>query len=178
MPQPDYLPGLLARLEQADPDGQLALLERAAQEHPADARPLLLLAAEFAHRRQHDRAESVYALALLRAPGFSIARFQMGLLQFSGGRVAQALLTWAPLDSLPEGHYLRLFRDGLAALAGDAFADAERLLREGMAANQENLPLNADMQMVLERTREAGEPPSGDSGGSTHFLLGSYKSGT
>ncbi|HVE53980.1 MAG TPA: hypothetical protein VNB23_11420 [Ramlibacter sp.] len=175
----DYIHGLLGQLQTASSDEALQLLADAANAHPADARPLLLLAAEFMERRDTDRAEAAYSAALLIAPEFAIARFQLGLLQFTSGRPAVAQVTWAGLEQLPEGDPLRLFKRGMEALAIDEFTAARALLRDGIAANTSNPPLNRDMEMLiahiatLENPGSAGPAVQADPGES-HFLLSAY----
>lgn len=156
----DYLPELLARLRQVTPERADALLEAAALDHPRDPRPLLLLAARLVEARQVDRAEGMYTLALQRDPGFAPARFQLGLLQLTNGRVVAAGATWAPLEELDAREPLRLFANGMRALVEDRFADARALLVAGIAENQTNAPLNRDMRLVLERIAHLGGTPA------------------
>ncbi|MGC3998599.1 MAG: hypothetical protein QM767_14510 [Anaeromyxobacter sp.] len=182
----DYFPALMQRIQAGAPAQQL--LAQAADEYPRDPRPLLLLAAEFMHEGQVDRAEAAYVFALHRAPDFAIARFQLGLLQWTSGRPAAAIATWAPLDALDPAEPLRLFKQGLTALAQDQFEDARRWILEGIAHNSVNLPLNRDMQMVLDRMASAGlgagappaQPPAAAppaEGGQEHVLISGYRSG-
>lgn len=179
----DPIQELLRRLQAtASPEATIQLLLDAADAHPADARPLLLLAAEFMEQGEVDRAEAAYSGALLRAPGFSIARFQLGLLQFSSGRPVMAMVTWGPLDQLDERDPLRLFKQGFERLAQDDFEDAGRLLREGIAVNSANLPLNRDMEMVLERMALQRQAIADESDrpaepAESHFLVSAYQSG-
>lgn len=179
----DYFPALLKSV-QAQKGEALALLDRAVREHPADPRPLLVLAAELVHAKQLDRAEAAYLLALQRAPAFEIARFQLGLLLLTSGRPAAAFATWAPLDRLEENDPLRLFKRGLEALAQDQFEPARQLLIAGIAANDVNPALSRDMEKVLARIAEiqagaaggAGKSPGGAaSSGDNHVLVSSYR---
>lgn len=155
----DFFPGLIAQLQPAEPPQRLEMLARAADEHPADPRPLLLMAAEYINLQRVDQAEGAYILALQRAPGFGIARFQLGLLQFTSGRPAAAMATWAPLEALPESDPLLLFKRGLELLGRDQFQDAQRWLLAGIGANTVNEPLNRDMRMVIDRMVRAGMLP-------------------
>ena len=180
----DYMNDLLLRLQRATADEAVDLLLEAADAHPADARPLLLLAAEFAQAREYDRAEAVYVAALQRAPQFTIARFQLGLLQFTSGRPAVATVTWAPLDELPEDDPLRLFKQAFECLKRDDFAGADALLKRGIANNTQNPPLNRDMQMMLERLAAQQQKPAeapaapgaeAEAPATAHFLVSAYK---
>jgi tetratricopeptide (TPR) repeat protein len=182
-PGTDYMPQLLQTLQAPGlaPADAVRLLADAADAHPADARPLLLLAAEFMQQGDADRAEAVYTTAVQRAPGFAIARFQLGLLQFTSGRPVMALSTWAALDELPEGDCLRLFKQAFEHLARDEFDDARALILRGMAANTTNAPLNRDMQMLLDRIAPASVPAPAShdkdkpAEEEAHFLLSAYQ---
>lgn len=156
----DFMPGLIAQLQSAEPPQRLELLAKAADERSADPRPLLLMAAEYMHLERTDQAEGAYILALQRAPNFAIARFQLGLLQFTSGRPAAAMATWAPLEALTENEPLLLFKRGLEALGRDQFQDAQRWLLAGIGANTVNEPLNRDMRMVIDRIVQAGLLPN------------------
>lgn len=178
----DYLPTLLHHLNGLGAAQATDLLATAADQHPSDPRPLLLLGAELAQDGQFDRAEAAYTLAIQRAPEFWIARFQLGLLQFSGARPAVASVTWAPLDALPDTHALRLFKLGLEQLAQDHYTEAVELLRAGIAKNNDNQPLNSDMLMLINKLIEQGlvneaattEPVAAEPA-AEHFLFSAYR---
>lgn len=110
------------------------------------------------------------------APDFAIARFQLGFFQLTSGESNNALKTWARLDQLPEGHYLKTFVVGLRHLIRDEIGDCIAALKEGIANNEENLPLNNDMNLVIaeitplldgEKTTTSDE----DAMSSTSFIL-------
>ena len=157
----------------------MQLLRSAINEHPGDALPHFLMGAEHAQARQIAEAEAAYAQAVLLAPGFDMARFQLGLLQFTSGRSAVALLTWQPLFALPTTNALQRFVSAFGALAQDRLAKAVDFCREGMALNHENPPLNADMQLLIDRiaqlqgTERASEVDA--VGDNAHVLLANYR---
>jgi len=82
------------------------------------------------------------------------------------------------LALLPDSNYLRLFVGGLTHLIRDEFADAVRLLEEGISFNEENLPLNRDMALIIEqvsRLDPADATVSGDETiSATSLLLGQF----
>ncbi len=174
----DYFPQLLQTLGNLDTAENIKTLQNAAQGHPGDARPLLLIAAQFAEQGRVDEAEAAYITALERRPDFAIARFQLGLLQFSTGRAATACATWARLDTHSSSAALRLFKKGMACLAVDDFADAASLIQQGINANQENAPLNDAMQRLADeitrcqRTLANTATPAPDAG---HYLFSAYR---
>jgi len=56
---------------------------------------------------------------------------------------------------------------------------ADEQLREGIAANEENPPLNRDMQLILDQIQAlmSGAPAAandGEGGSATSFLLGQF----
>jgi hypothetical protein len=81
---------------------------------------------------------------------------------------------------------LRLFKDGLLLMAQDRFEEATSRIRAGIERNQENLPLNKDMQRVLERIARAtaalgtpsatgGEKEDASTAAKEHFLVSNYR---
>jgi tetratricopeptide (TPR) repeat protein len=140
------------------------LWQRASAAAPSSGIPHFLMASEFASLGEVDRAEASFANAVLLAPGLLTARYQLGLLQFSSGRAAMALVTWEPL--LADGHSdpiapaLACFVRGYAALAHDAFDDALASFEAGLQINTTNLPLSGDIRMVVDRIHalRAGQP--------------------
>ena len=162
-----------------DTEAAMQLLRSAMTERPGDALPYFLLGAEHAQARQIPEAEAAYAQAVLLAPEFDIARFQLGLLQFTSGRIAVALVTWQPLFALPPTQALQRFVNAFGALAQDRLPEAVDFCREGMAINHENPPLNADMQLLIDRiaqlqaTAPAQATASPDE--NAHVLLANYR---
>lgn len=176
--QEDF-PGLLRALEQAGTDASLSRLREAAQAHPDDARPQLMMGATLAQEGRTDAAEAAYAIALEREPGLAIARFQLGLLQLTRRRVESAHATWSALDQLPPGDPLRLFKTAIEHLVKDDFSTAYRLLLQGMAANTANPPLNRAMQQLADRLPQpqralAGAGADGSRETAAHFLVSAY----
>lgn len=192
----DYFGALLQQVQELQGPPAWELLDRASLEHPADPRPLALLGGLLVNAGLVDVAEAAYVSALQRAPGFALARFQLGLLRLTADRPAVAMATWAPLEGLGEGDPLCLFKRGMESLTLDRFEDARRWLLAGKAANTTNEPLNRDMQMVIDRMTAANllnqpggapaeepapaEPPAGDAparpsgDASEHFLVSGY----
>lgn len=179
--QTDYIHALLAELEHTQGNQTIEKLQAAAEQHPNDARPLLLLAAEFMHIGKLDKAEATYTIALGRAPDFAIARFQLGLLQFSSGRSSMAIVTWSRLDALADDHYLKLFKTGFLTMGAGNYDEALKLFQTGIKANSENPPLNHDIQKVIQKLQndhalnalesEAIKPSANES----HLLVSAYR---
>ncbi len=155
----DYLPDLISNLVVAQPQIAIKMLKEAASKHPTDPRPYLLLGSEYTRARKLDEAEASYIVALRRAPGYVLARFQLGMLQYTSGRPIVASLTWRSLSKLPEQHEYRLFKQGLEALADGNFERASHFLKLGVNSNKKNLPLNKDMQAILDEISKRQNKP-------------------
>lgn len=146
---PEHLEAL-AQAISADPAAGLAAVDIALEDFPADPQLGFLRGSLLAGQGRYDEAHRALARVLELAPGYAIARFQYGLLLLSSGEPEAATTVWAPLRRGAPDDPLRLFAEGLDALARDAFVDAERLLRQGIAVNQAWPVVSDDMRKVLE----------------------------
>jgi len=131
---------------------------------PNYAGALFFLGSEYAQIGMYDRGVEEMMRSLEVNPDFHIARFQLGLLHLTSGRAQQAREVWAALALIGDAHpeaYLKLFWEGLEALIDDDFEKCRALLERGKAANQINLPLNTDMQQVIDSlpSTESTTPP-------------------
>jgi tetratricopeptide (TPR) repeat protein len=169
----------LAASRQGERDAALALFERASEADPASALPHFLVASEQASAGDFAQAELAFASALLLAPDFALARYQLGLLQFSSSRAPVALLTWQPLFALPEGEPLLHFVRGFAALAQNAFGESLAHFRRGLDCRPANPALSADILQVVEAVErlDAGAPPREEESAANHVLLSAYSRG-
>lgn len=164
-----------------DADKAIELFRLACADAPSDPVPHFLLGAELAQARHYAEAEAAYAGAVALAPGFAIARYELGTLQFTSSRVPVALVTWQPLMALPEGDPLKLFVQGYAALAQDRFQEALAFFHDGIAANHGNAALNANIRTLMDEIGNAAgagkagpsETPQETAG--AHILLDAYR---
>jgi tetratricopeptide (TPR) repeat protein len=144
----------------------MAYLKAASEREDVGAESLFLLGSEYAQIGLIDDARACLQRALVRAPDYAIARFQLGLLDLTSGVPESALQVWAPLDALddadPQGDYLRAFLRGLQALIRDEFANVVRWLEQGISLNVDNPALNANMQRIVDEVRalQAQQPAS------------------
>lgn len=172
--------GLIAQGLQASREDRteaaLALFEQAAALAPQSGVPHFLIGSEHAAAGDIPAAEAAFERALALTPDFALARYQLGLLQFSTHRPGQALVTWRPLFDLPSADPLHHFVRGFEALARDGFDEALHHYREGLARNDINQALAADVLQVMEAVRQlpgaqgTGEPDTAAS----HVLLTGY----
>lgn len=143
----------LRAMKSGDDEKAISLLKRAQEQDPCSGKVRYLLGAMHAQIGLYDRAVVDLSEAVALDPSLDAAHFQRGLLYLTSGRPADAAAAWKALDKLPENHYLFLFKSGLNALAKDEFSRCIELIEQGIAANQQNLSLNTDMERILEKAR-------------------------
>lgn len=178
---PELMQAALAATTRGALDESEALCLEAMALEPGASMPYYLRATNFADAGNYEMAEACYTACLTRSPDFAIARFQLGLMQVTGGRPALGQASWELLLTLPADHYLRLFAQGLMSLLAQQFEPARATIERGIALNQENLPLNGDMRGVLDRLQAAEASLGGEAGqpeataADAHFLIGAYR---
>lgn len=168
---------------EADSQRGVEAIDRALAEWPEDPRLHFLRGSLLIGLRRFIEAHAALAVAVRLAPEFHIARFQLGFFELTSGEADAARASWAPLaQALPPDHYLARFVAGLEALIADRFADAIAALRQGIAANIENPPLNTDMALIIEKCEEllaqqpeAERQEASDAVSATSFLLGTRR---
>jgi tetratricopeptide (TPR) repeat protein len=173
----------MAASQADDAERAIACFQKASATAPEAALPQFLLGAEFAALGDMNAAETAFANATRLAPGFPMARYQLGLLQFSSHRAALALLTWQPLLQLPDSDPLPHFVNGFESLTQDRFEDALRDFQQGIALNTDNGALTSDIEKVIAgvRTLMSGAAPEGEitpqpsSESEAHVLLAGYQ---
>jgi tetratricopeptide (TPR) repeat protein len=171
---PPALPDTLARLDQTellqlalragaanDSAGAIALLKEAAGRSDANGITHYLLGAEYAQLGLYDRAADAMEAALALDPTLALVRLQLGLLWMTRADAAQSARVLEPLDTLPASDPLHQFGLGLRQLARDEFAAARTSLRNGIAANTSNPPLNADMERIVAQIDALDAPKEG-----------------
>jgi len=162
---------------QAGADNEIERTDRLLVEYPDDGRLHFLRGSLLAGIGRSIEALSAFRKAIELAPDMAIARFQLGFFLLTSGDPGEALSVWGPLALLPDGNYLRLFVGGLTHLIKDEFADAVQLLREGIAANDENPALNGDMALIVDQVGKLGKGAPGDGDdevSATSILLGQF----
>lgn len=170
--------GLAASREERRQDA-LALFAQAAAAAPASGIPHFLIGSEHASAGNFQAAELAFATAVLLSPDLPLARYQLGLLQFSSQRAPLALLTWQPLFALPDEDALVHFVRGFASLAQDAFPESLQHFRHGLRLQPENAALCADIAQVIQAVErlQAGQAPAPEATAGGHVLLSAYARG-
>lgn len=170
--------GLMASRENR-PEEALACFARAGEVAPASGVPHFLIGSEHAAAGDMESAEAALARAVLLAPDFALARYQLGLLQFTSRRAAVALLTWQPLLSLAATDPLLHFVRGFEALGRASFREALQHYREGLACHEINQGLASDIERVVEAVGKLAAAPAAEAQdeAGVHVLLSSYGKG-
>ena len=157
----------------------LDLFAQASAVLPSSGIPHFLIASEHAAAGDMDAAEAAFANAVLLAPDFALARYQLGLLQFSSAGAALALLTWEPLFALPASESLGHFVRGFAALAQDRYAESFEHFAAGTEAPGVNPAVASDIRQVMEAVQRLASAQDGDAERpeASHVLLAGYARG-
>jgi len=178
----ETLHALMAAMAEGD-GSEMRQIDRLLADYPEDPRLHFLRGSVLASIGRPIEALPALRRAVELAPEFAIARFQLGFFQLTSGEAAEALSTWGPLALLPENHYLRKFVAGLTHLIRDEFTEALLHLREGVALNLENPPLNRDIGMIIAQvetlSQEAApiEAAGAGTASATSFLLDQLSGG-
>ena len=132
-----------------DSERAIDLWTQAAALSPSSGMLHFLIGSEWAATGRFDHAEAEFANAVLLDSSLLVARYQLGLIQFSSGRVAVALLTWEALlqedTSKQDAKALAAFVRGHAALAQDDFAQALEQYQLGLDCSVSNPALAGDV---------------------------------
>lgn len=129
-------------------------IDRAIGDYPLDPRLHFLKGSLLIGLKRFVEAHDAMSRAIEIAPDFTLARFQLGFFELTSGEAASALETWRPLHGLPAGTWLLSFVHGLEHLIADRFEACIASLQNGIAANTENLPLNNDMELIIQKCRD------------------------
>ena len=130
-------------------------LRRAVVNDPRNTELRYLLGAEMAQSKDYDSAVMEMSAAVALNPLLHAARFQLGLLHLTMARPDHAIAVLAPLEDLDDASPFKHFKHGLESLIRDDFANCIVHLRDGMALNTANPPLNRDMSMLMTKVSEA-----------------------
>jgi tetratricopeptide (TPR) repeat protein len=128
-------------------------LKRLLAIQPDNADAHYLLGAQQAQIGMFDRAVASMSRALEIRADLHAARFQLGLLLSTSGRIEEAQRVWQPLDSLGGEHFFVLFKTGVLHIARDEFEQGIGLLQRGIQVNGINAPLNDEMGTLIEHVR-------------------------
>lgn len=156
--------GLAASAEGRSLDA-IAIWDQASKQMPGAAMPHFLIGSEYAAMGKPGPAETSLANAVLLAPGFLMARYQLGFLLLTSQRLALALVVWEPLllqqSRDPLAPALAQFVRGHAAMAQGQWQQAVDCFNAGLRLNTTNLPLSNDIAAILKKVQLQLQAPAG-----------------
>lgn len=168
------LTAAIAGDDAGDADAVRAMLGR----YPDDPRLHFLSGSILAGKNRPIEAHRAMSRAVELAPGFALARYQLGFFELTSGEAERALSTWGPLLMLPADDYLRVFAEGMTHLIRDEFDAAIERFQAGIALNRDNAPMNRDIHLLIAECRKlANGRPADDSDeevSATALLLGRF----
>ncbi|MDB5874630.1 MAG: Tetratricopeptide domain protein [Ramlibacter sp.] len=184
-PESALLSAGLAASHANNSEQALHMFHEASMVSPANPVPHFLIGSEYASLGLSDKAEAALASAVVLAPRFHVARYQLGLLQLSGGRASVGLVTWEPLFQLEEADALVHFVRGFAAVVADDIHSARRHFESGLPRGQDNPALCEDVRRVMatldqRAVQESNNAPAASGSGmanaaaSIHVLVSNY----
>jgi len=175
----------LKAMRAGNDEDALRLLKDAVARAPENGELLYLLGMVHSNMGMVDRAIDEITRGLALTPNLLNARFQLGLLHFTGRDFEKSEAAWKPLlGMLPEHDPLRTFSIGLTQVGHNDLEGAIATLERGIAlCNNESL--NADMGRIVTQARrylaESGNRDDGKPGAAAsepttqHVLLSGYR---
>lgn len=148
--------------------------------HPEDPRLHFMRGSVLAGISRPIEAHDAMKRAVEIAPGFAIARYQLGFFELTSGEPDLALSTWGPLLAAPKDNYLRVFVEGMTHLIRDEFEQTIAKFTAGIELNKENEPLNNDIRLLMGEIRKLAEnrPAAAKEGdedlSATSLILGQF----
>ncbi|NJM51317.1 MAG: hypothetical protein HC843_10995 [Sphingomonadales bacterium] len=133
-----------------DDDGGLKSIDDSLRRFALDPRLHFLRGSLLAGLQRYDEGRTAMARAIEIHPDYALARFQLGFLDFTSGRLVEAIGVWTLLFDLPDDEPLKLFAQGLINLSQDKFGECKKLLEKGISLNIANPVMNNDMQLILD----------------------------
>lgn len=180
-PEPE-IEQLVTQLQAPEGD-DLAAIDTMLGRYPSDPRLHFMRGSVLAGLSEHIKAHAALSRAVELAPDYGIARYQLGFFELTSGEADQALATWGPLLRGPKDSYLRVFVEGMIHVIRDEFADAIASFKRGISLNDENLPMNSDIELLMRELQanmdagRAAKPVDGTSDDETSasaLLLGQF----
>lgn len=141
--------------QKAQNDKSIEYLKQAIKIKPENGKIHYMLGAMHAEIGMYERAIEDMQKAVEADPMLDTAHFQLGLLYITSGNVEEAEKAWSPLDRLGKSNPLYIFKTGILQLTKDEFQECIDTLEKGIKLNTQNLPLNKDMQMLIEKAKAA-----------------------
>lgn len=150
---PDHdMEELVAALSAPGSD-DLAPIDTLLQRYPDDPRLHFMRGSVLAGMSDNIKAHAALSRAVEIAPEYAIARYQLGFFELTSGEADKALATWGPLLRAPKDNYLRVFVEGMVHVIRDEFTQAFARFEKGISLNEENIPMNADIELLMRELK-------------------------
>lgn len=175
----DEITALVGAL-QVDGNDDIRTIDTLLARFPDDPRLHFMRGSVLAGTARPIEAHQSMARAVELAPGYAIARYQLGFFELTSGEAERALSTWGPLLMEREDNYLRVMVEGMTHLIRDEFGPAIAKFERGISLNTENEPLNNDVRLLMGEVRKLAEKradtPGDDDGdlSATSLILGQF----
>ncbi|WP_298303591.1 hypothetical protein [uncultured Erythrobacter sp.] len=143
---------LVAALSASDGD-DIGSIDILLSEYPNDPRLHFMRGSILAGQADHIKAHESLSRAVEIAPEYAIARYQLGFFELTSGEADRALATWGPILRAPKDNYLRVFVEGMVHVIRDEFSEAIAKFENGISLNQENLPMNGDIELLMRELK-------------------------
>lgn len=143
----------LSASEQGDHAQAIILLKECIQKEER-AVYYYMLAAEHAEIGLYQYAIEEMKIALEKDPYLWIAKFQLSLLYLTISEIEEAATVWLELKESNATDYLKLFAEGLLLLQEENISLGIEKLELGINANNENKPLNGDIENIIQTVTE------------------------
>lgn len=152
----EEITALVTALSSED-DDDIKPIDTLLGKYPDDPRLHFMRGSVLAGKSRPIEAHEAMQRAVEIAPGFAIARYQLGFFELTSGEAQRALSTWGPLLAEAEDNYLRVFVEGMTFLIRDEFEPCIEKFERGIALNQDNEPLNNDIRLLMGEIRKLAE---------------------
>jgi len=151
----------LEAIKNSRDEDAIVLLKVLVNRNPVHAMGHYLLAAQHAQLGLFERAEDEFRRASELAPGFAMARFQLGQLLLVKGEAEGAVSQFSAIGE--DDPALRAYAEGLSALVGQQAGVALAALRRGLALPQTVAALTDDMQRLADQLQAEGAAVAAES---------------
>ncbi len=132
-------------------DDALGYLKQAQIQEPDNSNAALLLATEYAEIGMYDRAIEKFEETLKLEPSKKIAQLQLSILLISLDELEKAEVQLASLKTLGASTSFGAFALGLQAMINEDLESARQYLIKGCDINTDILPLNDDIQRIIQQ---------------------------
>lgn len=144
----------LVKALEGDDENEIASIDALLARYPEDPRLHFMRGSVMAGKSRPNEAHESMQRAVEIAPGYALARYQLGFFELTSGEPEKALSTWGPLLREADDNPLRVFVEGMTHLIRDEFDAAIAKFEKGISLNHENEPMNNDIRLLMGEVRK------------------------